>query len=307
MSQIRQVACRRCILFVFLFFNGICVRKQPSPGQRCKRFHFGASPDVGEEIRMTHNERQQRQFGPRGRKDNQRKWRLRRIASRARRLRIEPLEDRLLLAVDVQYEQLLPEYTVHQQDELLALLDESWSVDPVASRISPELRDIYQAVLANPDTPVSNDLIVFDEVGNVGVRITAEDVEALQTALGEVSFVTTGSYPQLHFVEGFLPANSLLELEQLSSQGLLGVLPMYRPATAVGKVDDQADYILESRRVRAAVPQGYDGTGITIGIISDSYDASQNARTRAAADIAQRRSAGRRRERGSRRAGRRDR
>jgi CubicO group peptidase (beta-lactamase class C family)/pimeloyl-ACP methyl ester carboxylesterase len=51
-----------------------------------------------------------------------------------------------------------------------------------------------------------------------------------------------------------------------------------------GLVTSQADWIHEAVRVRSA-PGGPDGTGIRIGIISDSYDISNHVRTRAADDV----------------------
>ena len=102
----------------------------------------------------------------------------------------------------------------------------------------------------------------FDAAGRVGVKITAKDVEQLLPSLAGLGFQTWRRLPAQHLVEGYLPTSSLVAANGLSSAGLLGVLPMYRPMTSgVGSFTDEADNDLETDRVRAATP-GYNGTGV---------------------------------------------
>jgi subtilisin family serine protease len=138
------------------------------------------------------------------------------------------------------------------------------------------------AVAAGADSrlSVSDDLLTFDDAGRVGVQITARDVTGLQPSLRALGFRETAAHPELHFLEGYLPTASLLSAAGLAPQGLFGVMPIYRPVA--GAVADQADFVHQTDRVRATVPPGVNGTGVKIGVLSDSY----NFRGGAAADIA---------------------
>ena len=118
------------------------------------------------------------------------------------------------------------------------------------------------------------------------VRITAKDVDGLLPQLQARGFQVVSSFPKLHFVEGYLPVSQLAPdqagVGSLDRQGLLGVLPVLQPQNNVGKVQNQADYVMEANRVRGAKPTGYTGKGVRVGVLSDSY----NALNGAAADIA---------------------
>jgi Ca2+-binding RTX toxin-like protein len=161
----------------------------------------------------------------------------------------------------------------------LDLGNKSSRVSEVILELSPE-----NPVPSKPDgvglEPVDDLLIIDEEENKVAVKITATDVESLIPFLEELGFEVLGSAPELNFVEGFIPVTSITELESLSTEGLLGVLPVYQPITSVGSVTSQADGVHEADRVRDEL--GIDGTGITVGIMSDSYDDLGGA----AADIA---------------------
>ncbi|AWM34829.1 PKD domain-containing protein [Hymenobacter nivis] len=113
------------------------------------------------------------------------------------------------------------------------------------------------------------------------VRITAKDVAALLPALLARGFVVVSDQSKFHFIEGRLPVSQLAPgtagISALAAQGLLGVLPVYLPAGRAGKVLNQADFVLEAARVRGTRPTGYDGTGVRIGVLSDSYNALNGA------------------------------
>ncbi|MEM9272443.1 MAG: S8 family serine peptidase [Cyanobacteria bacterium P01_F01_bin.143] len=133
---------------------------------------------------------------------------------------------------------------------------------------------------------VNQDLLIFDEnIGRVAVRITAHDINALTPFLDNVGFETLGSAPEHHLIEGYVPVENISHLEALADEGLImGVIPVYRPVTNVGLTDSQADFVHEADRVRAALPNGFEGTGQTIAVFSDSYDVSGDGSE--AADIA---------------------
>lgn len=118
------------------------------------------------------------------------------------------------------------------------------------------------------------------------VRVTAQDVNALLPSLQQRGFVVSASYPKLHFVEGLLPVSQLSGdghgIEALASQGLLGVLSSYQPEHNAGVVTSQADYVLEAARTRNTRPKNLTGSGVKIGVLSDSF----NSLGGAAADVA---------------------
>lgn len=117
--------------------------------------------------------------------------------------------------------------------------------------------------------------------GELGVTITGTDTAALLPGLQASGLTVTANLPSHHLVEGYLAVTSLESLLDLRNAGLLGVRASYAPITRTGAVADQADVVHESNRVRDALPTGYDGTGIKIGVLSDSY----NSLNTAAADV----------------------
>ena len=59
-------------------------------------------------------------------------------------------------------------------------------------------------------------------------------------------------------------------MESLSIPGMLGATAIYKPVTNVGSVTSQGDSVHQADLVRGEL--GIDGTGITIGVMSDSYN-----------------------------------
>jgi Ca2+-binding RTX toxin-like protein len=147
-----------------------------------------------------------------------------------------------------------------------------------SSRISEDLLELAEAfrfpgTTSTVDTFVDDQTLILDETGNqVLVRITGTDTDSLLTELEPFGFELTGSEPELHFVEGFVSIPQLEALESLADEGLLGVIPIYEPMTSIGSVTSQADSVLDANLVRTASPISYDGTGIEIGVLSDSYN-----------------------------------
>jgi hypothetical protein len=145
----------------------------------------------------------------------------------------------------------------------------------VNSRLSSDL-----LVLSGPVTDgvgslgVITDSLTLDETfSNVAVRVTSDDINSLLPELQQLGFEVLGSAPELNFVEGFVPIANINNLGQLlERQGFGGAIPVYKPVTDIGSADSQADFVFESNRVRAALPTGFDGTGVTIGVLSDSYN-----------------------------------
>ena len=115
--------------------------------------------------------------------------------------------------------------------------------------------------IGDEDDSRSNiNFVTNEDDTKVAIRITAEDVSALEPQLAQYNFQTIASAPDHHFIEGFIDPGSITELAALKSEGLMGVLPVYQPITNVGEVTSQADFVHESDRVGAALPVGFDGT-----------------------------------------------
>ena len=115
--------------------------------------------------------------------------------------------------------------------------------------------------------------VARDQSGRVGVRIISSNVNGLQSSLSALGFVPTGSRPDLNFVEGFIPQANITQLGGLSGQGLRGVVPLYAAITRSGPTENQGLNNMGVDRTLATVP-GYDGTGVRIGVISDSFNSS---------------------------------
>src|SRR5262249_3415842 len=146
------------------------------------------------------------------------------------------------------------------------------------SRVSPRLlelarlhRDVTAAGVPVPSLPVYIPLML-DQNGRVLIRINASDVAGLRAPLAAFGFQETGALPQHHLLEGYIPIDQIRSLDSLWAQGLMGVSPVWRPHKCVGTVTSQADDVLNAVRVRAALPTGFDGTGVKIGVLSDSYN-----------------------------------
>lgn len=147
--------------------------------------------------------------------------------------------------------------------------------DPESSHLSGSLIGLNQEVVSG--LPVNRpqwfrEMFVFDASQRVGITITGDDINSLLPSLQTLGFVTAGSHPDLHFVEGFIPIDQLDELSVISSPSRFFATSVWAPGTSTGNVLSQADFVLEADRVRLTTPGGVDGTGITVGVLSDSYN-----------------------------------
>jgi len=149
----------------------------------------------------------------------------------------------------------------------------------VKSRISGPLRELVRVQAAarqarSPMPPIpAESHIVVDSAERVRVMISARDIAALRPALAQLGFRELAASPQHFLVEGYLPIDQLDAAAALVPGGILGIRPSLRPITRVGSVTSEADVVLQTNRVRAALPVGYDGSGVKIGVLSDSYNA----------------------------------
>jgi Ca2+-binding RTX toxin-like protein len=158
-------------------------------------------------------------------------------------------------------------------------------IEKNSSAISPILWDLHnhnnQSDLETESSTElfqrNNSYLQMSEDGSsVLVRVTGHDIDALVPSLEGMGFETLGAAPEHHLVEGYMSIDAIPEIESLASEGLMGVMALPKPRTRAGLVTSQADVIQEAQRVRDELPQGFDGTGVRIGVISDSFDVSGN-------------------------------
>ena len=135
-----------------------------------------------------------------------------------------------------------------------------------ATRIDPALLALHEG------NAVSSRLVV-DAEQRVAVSVHADRVNAASNALiAAAGFQVTASRPDLHLIEGTLPIASLPLVDKIRGAGRFAVRPIYAPLTFTGSVKSQADFVMESNRVRATSPGLFTGSGQRVGVLSDSYN-----------------------------------
>lgn len=106
---------------------------------------------------------------------------------------------------------------------------------------------------------VSNSFVVIDAVA-------AQDTTTLLKDLEELGLQQGSMYGSV--VSGVLPIQALDEMASLES--LKFVKPAYRPITNVGLTTTQGDGAMNAEAARTRF--GVDGSGVTVGVLSDSYN-----------------------------------
>jgi Subtilase family len=157
--------------------------------------------------------------------------------------------------------------------------------DQKLTNVSQDLLILYQEYRAyieqdgsempefgNSLLPIISDRVVINAVASGDTNALLADLEAL----GLQNSATYG-----RMVSGQLPIYAIADLSTLDS------LNFVRPAyaiTRVGLVTSQGDVAMNSDDAR--VTWSVDGAGITVGILSDSYDCAPTPITDAATDVA---------------------
>ncbi|MFC4308844.1 S8 family serine peptidase [Steroidobacter flavus] len=158
---------------------------------------------------------------------------------------------------------------------------------PTAANLGGGLEQIAQPAAAARRAAVSEVQLThpvqFDDAGRALVRISLDGkvpaaavIESLQGTAGVEVMATDLNY-RAGVVEAYVPSGSLLSIA--GKKGVLAVVPSSPMVTNVGATDSQG--IVQHRVDK--IP-GIDGSGITVGVMSDSYDTNV-APNSAAADI----------------------
>jgi hypothetical protein len=131
------------------------------------------------------------------------------------------------------------------------------------------LREEYQFQQVNyPGTPFAGSNSSLLVAGNVVTveTVATGDVNALKSQLARLGMTNMESIGSQ--VVGSIPIPSLSELATLN--GLASVRTVHKPNTSGGLVTTQGDEALRADLARAGF--NVDGTGLTVGILSDSFD-----------------------------------
>lgn len=188
----------------------------------------------------------------------------------SRAIQFEPLEDRRLLHFSSFYG--LDDAAVLQAVESFHGSDLAGKDGPM-SPIGFDLTYLYEEHAlhsqAQPQTAftttLGQSLVISGE--KVRVELTGDgDVNAFKNQLAGLGMTDLASYGSL--VGGTIPITQLDELAGLNS--LRFARPSYAPVTAVGLTTSQADTAMRVDEARAGF--GVDGSGITVGVLSDSFD-----------------------------------
>lgn len=152
------------------------------------------------------------------------------------------------------------------------------------------LRPLVAVQLADPEAArerlAAMPRITLDERGRVMVDIYADGrigVEALRGSVEalDVSVRTVYTGYRHGVLTAFVPLARAAELARLA--GVSSVVLVHKPVTHVGDTTSQGTVVLRSDLVNDA---GISGEGLTVGVMSDSYNRATRAKTSASDDVA---------------------
>ncbi|HVG16382.1 MAG TPA: MBG domain-containing protein [Chitinophagaceae bacterium] len=148
-------------------------------------------------------------------------------------------------------------------------------VDVANTKIGAELLSLFQN--PNPITGISkNEIFRFDNAGRVMIEVISDaprdvTLRAQLESAGMTGIVNNG--PAIFVISGFFPISNIPLLNGFDR--IRYVRPLFPPLTNGGQVTTQGDSTMRSNNVRSRF--GVDGTGVKIGVISDSYNSKLTA------------------------------
>ncbi len=168
-----------------------------------------------------------------------------------RKLVIEELETRAAPATDLAKLGLfLPE-----------ILKEHAAAGPIAGPMAAPVAEPLVAFL-----PYRDLVTIRDESILLGVYTTSSAADAAaQLQLLGMQVTATARAGDLNVIEGFMPLANVVSATGIP--GVTTVAASLRPQSLMGSVTTQADTVMQ---VDLARLRGYDGSGITVGVLSDS-------------------------------------
>ncbi|WP_417612590.1 lamin tail domain-containing protein [Owenweeksia hongkongensis] len=146
-----------------------------------------------------------------------------------------------------------------------------------ASKVSPILHELYEkkiapnAVEEKAELQVNLDILMIK--GNVVLieALAKKDGDLLAKQLKDVAAVEIKVYQRI--VNAWVNIKNIPELEKVEE--LQFVKPVFQPISNIGSVDSQGDSALAAKFTRNKYC--LDGSGVKIGVLSDTYDANFGA------------------------------
>ncbi len=132
------------------------------------------------------------------------------------------------------------------------------------------LNDSRRQTEAMADLQARYQEVMLIQDGKIAIEATAQrSATDLLADLQELGLSGGNSFGRM--VSGWLPIGQLPALSKLNT--LLYARPVYPPLTGIGATTTQGDIAQQSANTR--ILEGVDGSGIVVGILSDSYNASR--------------------------------
>jgi hypothetical protein len=145
--------------------------------------------------------------------------------------------------------------------------------EKIGSSLATVLNE-YEAYLAGGGLPSDfepTNFLLQEQNGQIFIEAAAsQDVITLQSDLQALGLQQAATFGVV--VSGLLPIEALDKVANLDSVRF--ARPAYRPIFNTGSVNSQGDGAMNSDNARNTwIDFGLDGSGVTVGVISDSYDA----------------------------------
>jgi len=142
--------------------------------------------------------------------------------------------------------------------------------DLLGQKVGPELANLFEQFqiegLDSLSLPEENPLLQVNENRVQIEAIATEEADTLVEDLKELGLQDSASFGKV--VNGSLPIEAIEEMAQLSSLNFAG--PAELPQTNIGSVTSQGDVSMNADDARSTF--NVDGSGIRIGVLSDSYN-----------------------------------
>ena len=127
-----------------------------------------------------------------------------------------------------------------------------------------------------------NEIFILDNTGKVMIEVISKEANdgTLKTQLVTLGMTdnlgvagTIDNGPHVFTITGFFPISKISQLK--GNERIEYVRPLYPPISNTGLITSMGDITMRSNAVRSRF--GLDGSGVKIGVISDSYDSKQGA------------------------------
>jgi hypothetical protein len=137
----------------------------------------------------------------------------------------------------------------------------------------PALPGATGPLVGTPTTGLDS-LLNFDGDGRVlvNVRVTqAKYLDDMKAALTDLGMQVIGTAPAQNLVIGYVSTDQILALQTLPHFST--ATPVWKPVRRTGPVTGQGNAVIKADVFRAS--QGVDGTGVKVGVLSDSVNRVQ--------------------------------